>query len=1059
MAFVVDPTRFDARGAFVLWNGEARRLGIPGFADHRPSVQLRWMLNAELGFPTEPFRVWSRPHTTDAFVQALTLVPFVNWLGAANLYTWTEGSVSSVFVTISAPALGTVVAFSGAPRPERFCASAFFPAGGGTFELRAQTIDGVLLPPGATVTAARGVLPGRYANTDGWRLVEVVGLPVGAAWSGIGQHTRQQGLVTAPTDPVSAAIQRLTRGAPPFGWGPEIAPGVAAPAWRPPDPRALIVDVNGSLLDLLAPIVGGNPPDAQAKQTVATPLPPPVTSSGQQMSGAGTKADVSPLTVAYLGAATDPFLCLALGFGTAYDEGSQFDFMVTARWEAGLDGRSAPFDLAAIVPGPVTPGPPVQPANLVAELQGLLRPIAVDGPWRATTRLAWDRVPSTPLAGAVSAAAARAGIAPAAPAIPLLAPRRSGGLSPIAINASTSGHPPDPDPKHVNIIDREMPIPQDPGTAQVAYGVAVQDIWGIWSTWASVGPTIAEPPPEPLRIVKLSLIAEAPGAGSVCPATLEVEFLLDWRIRTPGRVSFVGNLYAAAEGGAAPPSNTPPAGLDRGTASGGPPLDIDFAGDVPSAPGVTIQPLTEGGEEFAAGFGAAQGQVSRRYRMTLTGLGLDFAGTPFVGIALWGLVQARIPPQRASAFGARPAVASASDPRPPVIVVRHVKLASLPDAGGSCHAVLAWDPPAPPALGYHIYEAAETPLLDALGKPQPEPGATLDARLKALTDAFNANPLRHPFTRLNATPFTGTSLDVTLPRGSMGIHCYVVLGISPSLVEAPWPAAGSAESTLMAVGIPRIARPAPPIIEVDRILDTTTDPPSFKAVITVSTRPGHRAKRVDLHRVRVDDAARELDTMGPPIASLLDSAGGWDVQKVEDAAFGAFIGKVTGEDAPGGSWRRVWYRAVAWSGRDDTRGLLPGRSPPSDAAWVVLPPSAAPAISAPVRGGSATDVTLQWSSAAPVARTPLGSHLLTVRAVPPGAPALVSLDSPLDALDHAPPATGSGVWISASAAGATTYQAILRRASAADPVQVLVRITDPLGRVGEQMLTIGAGGP
>ena len=89
-----------------------------------------------------------------------------------------------------------------------------------------------------------------------------------------------------------------------------------------------------------------------------------------------------------------------------------------------------------------------------------------------------------------------------------------------------------------------------------------------------------------------------------------------------------------------------PAGFDRSLAGGGAALVVTFSGAVPSAPGTTITPLTEDGENSSGSFGAAQGSDARRYRLTLSGLSLDFGATPFIGLAIWARGQELIAPQR-----------------------------------------------------------------------------------------------------------------------------------------------------------------------------------------------------------------------------------------------------------------------------------------------------------------------------------------------------------------------------------------------------------------------------
>ena len=57
-SYRVDSTWFHAEGAVVNWDAVARRLGIPASHGRRygSALDLRWMLNATMGMPTEPFR-------------------------------------------------------------------------------------------------------------------------------------------------------------------------------------------------------------------------------------------------------------------------------------------------------------------------------------------------------------------------------------------------------------------------------------------------------------------------------------------------------------------------------------------------------------------------------------------------------------------------------------------------------------------------------------------------------------------------------------------------------------------------------------------------------------------------------------------------------------------------------------------------------------------------------------------------------------------------------------------------------------------------------------------
>ena len=62
--------------------------------------------------------------------------------------------------------------------------------------------------------------------------------------------------------------------------------------------------------------------------------------------------------------------------------------MVTARWEQGPDGHSAAVDYAAVIAGAGTGAAAGAPANLAGQALGALRPLARDGDWRDSVRVA-----------------------------------------------------------------------------------------------------------------------------------------------------------------------------------------------------------------------------------------------------------------------------------------------------------------------------------------------------------------------------------------------------------------------------------------------------------------------------------------------------------------------------------------------------------------------------------------------------------------------------------------------------------------------------------------------
>jgi hypothetical protein len=1084
MAFIVDVTKFQAEGALLNWAVVGRRLGLTNIAvtSDLPSVlQLRWTLKDELGLPTEPFIVWRREKKLRGPKPIKADIVSLGIFGNSQLVDL-EGSYTTVEINVSGSG-GVVYAFVGSPWLNSVVAIASIPAGNNVVvTLAAPSIEGLIVSSGVTFNSIQGVGDSDLSAAAGWQKLESVGLPVKKAdWAGqgIGQHGIDQGMFASPTDAISAAKQRLERGAPPFGWAPAIEAGLAAPPWSAPVPNSLIADLNKLVLEDLRAIAN-SPPSSQAARTVTKLMPAPENSSGDQMSEPGSTSEVSPLLSTYMAAAVDCFNCLALGFGTAYgvvlsSTGAapsilDADYMITAHYEKGVSGAASTEEYAALVPAPsVAIAPPI-PANMAQQQMGNLRPLARDGSWRASVRATWDRPVPVPLFRPRSFAFVRAGVAPASPATLIMNHRSDGSPLPIAVNYFVS--PEDPEPNRLSALEREIPIPNDPGSRTMKYAAAHQDIYGQWSNWVAVNSTIQQPNVDEPRIVsaefKYTAIPAPP--NTKCNADLVLEFLWDWRLRTPLAISFRGRLYSAAYHGQPPPDVTLPAGLEvkLGVAAVNTftlRFDLLAANDAPTSSWPGYDPLTDCIALNAAGdqqvaFGNAQGDETRRYRVTIPGFELDFGPTGHLGLALWGLGQEQIAPQHIGNWSTTPSVISTSDPRPPLIVPDIVTLSSLPDAAGESHAVLRWSG-SPGTDGYFIYETTESKLLKAVAEPEPDPAQTLSQRLTHLRNVFDAHPAerRTEFTRRNSTLIKGTSADVTLPRGSTSIHLYTVLGVSAGQVEAAWPTDSSA---LYAFAVPRVPKPGAPTIEVASFLDTTVTPNVYRSTIRIETRKGPRVRRIDLHRVRVDDAAKQVDTMGPPVITLDPMTPGWQIDQITDG-LGSHITVARGKETPPGSWKRVWYRAAAWSDDDPLRGTLAARSPASATAWVVIPPPVPPDLSAITMGWPGTapaDVLLQWTSAVPVQKTPRGPHTMAISAKLVGAAPqdlpILAFVGPISELPTAQPATGSAAW-RIDTTKPSEYHAIIRRGDIGDAFDISVRITDPIGRSSLSLATIKPG--
>jgi hypothetical protein len=334
---------------------------------------------------------------------------------------------------------------------------------------------------------------------------------------------------------------------------------------------------------------------------------------------------------------------------------------------------------------------------------------------------------------------------------------------------------------------------------------------------------------------------------------------------------------------------------------------------------------------------------------------------------------------------------------------------------------------------------------------------------------------------VNATPVADTSLSVTLPRGTKDIHLFVVLGLSAGQVESAWPDAGDPDRRKrpIAYAAPHVSSPNPPTIEVVRRTDSSVTPAAYQAAFRLAARPGVTASRIDLYRTRVAEAAIDIDTMGPPIASITGSTATITVTPTVSSNTGESqpLGRIDGIDSVVGSWRPVYYRAVAWAADDPARGQYGGRSQPSTIRQVLVPPAGDPdlaplAVTTPV--GGTPLVRIDTSTAAPVAPTPLGPHRISAEAIVthtdgsseplfryPDVPAPgAAPDDALDGCPQAAPAAGaSGLWRDAPSGATTALHLQLARAAYADQLAVRVRLTDPLGRLTERVVTVPPGSP
>ena len=1097
----VDPRRFLLLGSFTDWVVASRQraneqvASAASIAKERELrsarlLQLRWVADPVLGYPSAPFTVWRRRSSG-------VKVPTVGFSTTSILgLTFVVLDRPCVYISIPMDGPGgAVFAFAGMPYSSSMLTPQIAAAGPTTVGISGSRIQTVLVPSGTSILGITGI-DAATADDPAWERIEIVGLPSDGRFAGVQRLDAPQGLIGALGDPADAARDRFRRGAPFYGWDALMQPAKPAPTWTLADDKAMIQAVHDTMLDPLLAMVTSLPARQHQTYTVNHTL---TTSTGQT-----ADANFSPLRVLLYGAATDPLASLITGFGTAYEiiaePGSPFgshlavavglatapvayDYMVTADYDKGTLSTSSPVVYAALLLNPRGVLPPPTPTNVSVNSDGMQAPVVTDGPWRTVNRIGWDRVSESLPFQIGSFALARQALAPAGGVEPLMDKRMyDTALQPIAATISSN-------PATVNrmaALDERYQIASSPNPNALLYGVAMQDLFGTWSRWATTTFAVGEPPPGPATILSTRLDTSA--ATGLCPGTLVVELSWDWANRSPASIDLVGRRYGQSTPAERPADLSIPATLPASLTSGsGAMARIEFAagGQVSAVtPGsglsVGVEHVSLDGRQLVTTPVTNQGP--RRYRVTVTGLQLDFSSAPMIGVATWARGTEAVFPQRVGPWSAEPSVASASDPRPPVMSVEHedVLMTSLGDASGEHHAMLSW-PAAPGAVGYFAYTVAESKFRADRGQGEPATSLTLSQRLAELRNSYAANPDRRSFTRVNATVVPGTSMQITLPRGTKEIHLFVVLAVSAGQVESAWPGLSDAlrRKRPIAYAAPQVVRPSPPTLEVARVLDSSMMPPTYRAAVRIQTSPGGTVSRVDLHRVRVPDAAAELDTMGPPVAQLSGSSGGFTVvaRTSTEPGESQLIGTITGNDSVAGSWKPVFYRAVAWGTDDQTRGQYAGRSEPSAPRSVVVPPATPPDLSIPTYVlptlGSA-DARIDLATAAPVAPTPLGPHRIEVEVITEHAggatqttlayPAPVLPPDPnanrLDLLGTTAPGAGvSGVWRDATSAGTTPLHVLVRRSAFTDVLRARIRLTDPLGRVTERTVVVPAGSP
>lgn len=875
------------------------------------------------------------------------------------------------------------------------------------------------------------------ANLPNWEPLEVVGLPVHEAWGDTAYSLKEQGPVNAPLPPIKAAIRRLVQGAPPVGWPSHDMNGLALPPWQEPNLEAYLDQLlRGQLLEGLLAMLRAVPADqhlafAMKEGDVARLVPKLLLGNIVAQAGGGAGSGRwHPLRLLAMNAGTDPLAALALGFGTALDMPVQADdlYMVSVRHRIRPDLPD--IELADVVRPTRMNDPVPAPTGLTTARKGMTRPQSIDAPALETVAVRWDRPAALPPAAlsdeqpeAVSYCIGRYG--PEKVGRSILLTQRPAEVS--GWMAYTPGAMDDSVPvEFLDHVPRASRLANPPRTIvaplgfNVTYVIAAQDLFGRWSKFSEVAYSAPRDEPVGPSIVSVSLT----DAGN-----LTVDVSWDWTDRSPEFCEFVASFTDAP-------------GVEVAS------VRLQFGGsEQAEVVGGAVTPLNQ--DRVACNWGADQDKQRggapevRFYRWTGAvplGFGVE---QRWREIAVRGRGQARVHQTYIagtfiSDFGpARTTrVWNPTPPAPPAI--ESPRWASLPDALGIARFVLSW-PTVPAAEGYAVYEATETSLLGAFGRPAPDLEASWNARIDALRGLdFAGAPeqVRGAFRRTNpglVTQAVGTVRhEASLSRGSRVIHLFAVLAVGVNRTESAWPREWEA---FVAVAVPRLDIPPPPTLMLDH-----TDPPAGIRVRVGGVRAGDR---VEIRRLSVSTAPIDFDGMGPPLVTLYAPAGNEVLHLDNPIAAG---------------WTSHWYGAAVWRPDRRDEGVLGGRSEAAALKCIDTYPSEPPTVEdlrVDEPGSTPLESLVSWSTTAPLTAVPRGCHRLIIevldaqgKAMYRGDHACTEVRRVINPAQLQPPAEGTERGVAAVGEGnvARLYAWVPRPDGLG--ARLTVKVIDPFGRIG-----------
>ncbi|GAB3132722.1 hypothetical protein [Marisediminicola antarctica] len=1096
MVRTADPFRMRAQAVEIDWTRVARsreqflgeKVDWERLKRRSADVRLEWACSADLGVPHGPFTVWrrspsrrQRPAPVDVNIAWTTDGMRLDWGGvdAGHVAVRCQVSDPSEPVGLFLYRIGHdgLVGTVGA--------AAANPAAGVSVSLDVRTSGAtwaILVnghSPEVRITTLHDIV-----NADDWEPLEIVGLPVDGAWADY--DTQDQGWVGAPLPPYDAAISRLTRGAPPLGWDGFTSGGIRTPTWEGPDPVALVDELRKFVLPAVEALYDSGVPEfAQMRTEAWTTTTAPHVDGSAATSSLDAHVDPRPWAVLGLTAQVDPFLNLATGFGAVYTTESLDDdqipiahdeLLVTAQYrqvlgpgdqvldDQPLPAGIGPAEFAAYAPRGAQLSQVPSPTQLTATRAGFVEPRQPDAPWGESIRLTYRRTLASAMLGTPTQQAAVVADVGSPVAEPIIERRLPQGWRTLAI--SPDGPQGQPGFDRATLMHAPAQIALGSSGRNVRYGVALADVFGVWSPWREVGYAGDEPAPELSAIISAKLDMRYTGS-TAAPTTLEVDVATEWTQRRPSRIDVRVVFHPVAPAPASAPVLSPTGGVPIGGFDRD--LAVTFAGDAPTGVGCTVVELNE--EGTAPLGGATRGSGARRYRLTATVPTLDFATVWRWGAALWTrrhLLSGPTP----TPFGERADTHAASPvpvhPLPPPLLP-DVPLASLPDASGCSHAAVSWSLAAgADARTAVVWECAETALRQTAGlSPQADPLDSPSVRLVDLREAYDSltpERQRGVFRRIAEVDAGQRTADVTLPRGSTDIHLFVVTIVSSTAIESPWPqGVGGTQphEHLRAVIAPRLARPEPPVVR--------SSPVAVGAGTEVRLRLEASSpipvQSFRLLRTRSDRAALRADTMGPAFAEAVAGVKLDDstpAQPKRDPVTGDLVYVAEWQGTLPPAWTPWLVRAIAVPQPIEPHRAVRGvGSPPSDIVSVLSAPDTPPVLNdlAFAEPDAAhTGLVIRTATTAPVIPLALGDHTLRARITGASAAPIEIGPATLASLDETPLSTSPGgpaVWQRGTrVTGRSPLALWFSRADAATSVTIEASLTDPRGRTTTRRVTI-----